>query len=185
MDNDPDVERLLAEGLAASTESRSEDALELFTRAARLAPSSGVAQFLIGSERASRGEVEAAELAFANAVLLAPDFALARYQLGLLQFSSQRASLALLTWEPLLSLPADQPLPHFVRGFAALAQDRFDEALGHFRGGLACPKDNPALFADVAQVVEAVERLVVPPSADGTGAAASHVLLNGYARGLH
>lgn len=185
MHHDPRFDRLLAEGLAASGEDRSDDAVALFAQAAAVAPESGVPHFLLGSEHTSRGDVQAAELAFANAVLLAPGFALARYQLGLLQFSSQRAAVALLTWEPLLSLPPDQALPHFVRGFTALAHDDFQAALAHYRSGLACNDPNKALCADIERMVEAVERLANQQQAGGAEPQAAHVLLSGYARGLH
>lgn len=185
MQDDPRFDRLLAEGLAASGAGRSDEAMALFTQAAAVAPQSGVPHFLLGSEHASRGEVEAAEAAFANALLLAPEFALARYQLGLLQFSSQRAAVALLTWEPLLALPPGQALPHFVRGFAALAHDDFAAALAHYREGLACKDPNPALCADIERMVEAVERLASQQQAEGAEPQAGHVLLSGYARGLH
>lgn len=187
MHNDPKFDRLLAEGLAASSDNRSEDAVALFAQAAAMAPASGVPHFLMGSEHASRGEIAAAELAFANAVLLAPEFALARYQLGLLQFSSQRAPLALLTWQPLLSLPEDQALPHFVRGFAALAQDEFDAALVHYRSGLACNEANQPLCADIARMVAAVEKLAQRQQSapEEPEAQPGHVLLSAYARGLH
>jgi tetratricopeptide (TPR) repeat protein len=180
MNTDFPFDALLAQGLAASSQDRGEDAIALFQQAARAAPSSGVPHFLIGSEYASRGDVPAAELAFCNAVLLAPAFVLARYQLGLLQFTSQRPAAALLTWEPLLALPPGQPLPHFVRGFAALAQDLHQEALAHYRAGLACETDNPALFEDIERMVQAVQRL-----AAGADERPDHVLLSGYARGLH
>lgn len=186
MTNDTRFDRLLAEGLASSREGRSAQAVRLFEEAAALAPGSGVPHFLVGSEHASRGDIPAAELAFANAVLLAPQFVLARYQLGLLQFSSQRAALALLTWQPLLGLPAGQPLPHFVRGFAALAHDQYDEALAHYQAGLGCANDNPPLFADIEQVVQAVERLLAGTSAPpDSEARAGHVLLSGYGGNLH
>lgn len=188
MNIDRDFDALLAQGLAASNQDRSDEALRLFQQAAAIAPTSGVPHFLIGSQHASRGRVQAAEFAFSNAVLLAPGFLLARYQLGLLQFTSQRAASALLTWEPLLALAADQPLPHFVRGFAALAQDLHQEALAHYRAGLACTTDNPALFEDIERVVHAVQQLVAGGGQPGTGDAdpqAGHVLLSGYARGLH
>jgi len=186
MNTDPHFEQLIAEGLSASREGRTEDALALFGEAGAVAPASGIPQFLIASEQASAGNIEAAEAAFANAVLLAPDFTLARYQLGLLQFSSARAAVALITWQPLFELPAADPLHHFVRGFAALAQDHFEDALAHYRAGLACDNGNPAVAADVLKVVERVEQLRAPrpadPAADTGG---SHVLLAGYARSLH
>jgi tetratricopeptide (TPR) repeat protein len=181
-----EFDRLLAEGLAASGNGDRAGALALFARARDSHPASALPHFLLGSEQASAGDFEQAELAFANAVLLAPDFTLARYQLGLLQFSSQRAPVALLTWQPLFSLPEADALLHFVRGFAALAQDDFAEALRHYRHGLACTPANPALCADIQQVVDAVERLesgaaaAEEPAADST-----HVLLSAYSRGLH
>lgn len=120
----------------------------------------GMAAFLIASDEAAAGHVEAAEAAFAQAVLLAPAFHLARYQLGLLQFSSGRASVALITWQPLLDLAESDPLPHYVRGFGALAQDDFAQALAHYRAGLERENPNPAVAADVMKVVEQVERLL-------------------------
>lgn len=150
--------------------------------------SPGVRAFLVASENAAAGNMEAAEAAFAQAVLLAPAFALARYQLGLLQFSSGRAAVALLTWQPLLELAEADPLPHFVRGFAALAQDDFAQALAHYRAGLARDNPNPAVAADVLKVVEQVEALLASPAAkpeSGEQPATSHVLLAGYSRGLH
>jgi tetratricopeptide (TPR) repeat protein len=186
MSSDSRFDRLLAEGLAASSADRSDQAVRLFEQAASLAPASGIPHFLIGSEHASRGDADAAELAFANAVLLAPQFALARYQLGLLQFSSRRAAVALLTWEPLLALPPGQALPHFVRGFAALAQGHHEQALAHYRTGLACASDNPALFADIECVMQTVQQVAAGgPRPGEEEVQAGHVLLSGYARGLH
>ena len=179
-----EFERLVAEGLAASHADQREVALGLFARASEAEPTSGVPHFLIGSEHASAGNFEAAELAFACALLLAPDFTLARYQLGLLQFSTRRAPLALLTWQPLLSLPEDDALPHFVRGFGALAEDAFDDSLAHFRRGLACEPANPALCSDVLQLVEAVEKLGGPQGSASEEPPADHFLLSSYGR-LH
>jgi tetratricopeptide (TPR) repeat protein len=181
MDQDAKFEGLIAQGLAASRDSRTQAAVDLFAQASAVAPWSGIPHFLIGSEHAAAGDLEAAETAFANAVLLAPGFALARYQLGLLQFSSERAAVALVTWEPLFALPASEPLGHLVRGFAALAQDQFDAALEHFRSGLACADLNPSVAADIRQVMDAVRRL---PSSRAPGDG-DHVLLAGYGRGLH
>lgn len=149
--------------------------------------SPGVRAFLVASEHAAAGNMEAAEAAFAQAVLLAPAFALARYQLGLLQFSSGRAAVALLTWQPLLELAEPDPLPHFVRGFAALAQDDFAQALAQYRAGLARDNPNQAVAADVMKVVEQVEALLASRTAGDSAAQeapASHVLLQGYSR-LH
>lgn len=178
-------EQLLQDGLAASRADQPEAALALFTRASEADPSSGLPHFLIASEQASAGNFQAAELSFACAVLLAPGFPLARYQLGLLQFSSQRAPLALLTWQPLFQLPEDDALHCFVRGFAALAQDAFDEALLHFRRGLDCRPANPALCADILQVIDAIERLGRSHAAPPGEGIADHVLLSAYARGVH
>ncbi|HVE52645.1 MAG TPA: hypothetical protein VNB23_04620 [Ramlibacter sp.] len=172
-----EFDRLVTEGLAASQADRKEDALALFTRAGEADPSSGVPQFLIGSEHASAGDFAAAEQAYACAILLAPDFTLARYQLGLLQFSTQRPALAVLTWQPLLALPPGDALPHFVRGFGALAREALDESLEHFRAGLACGPANPALSGDVLQLVQAMEQ-IEGPGRDGA-------LLSAYGRGVH
>lgn len=186
MNTNPGFDRLIAEGLEASRAERTEAALDFFSQASALLPSSGVPHFLIGSEHASAGNIDAAEAAFARAVLLAPDFALARYQLGLLQFSSQRAAMALLTWQPLFTLPGPDPLGHFVRGFEALARDSFGEALHHYREGLACNDINQALAADIQRVVEAVERLPREPGeAAEPEPQANHVLLSSYAKGPH
>ena len=186
MDNASRFDQLIAQGLAASAEDRSGAALELFARASAIEPASGVPHFLMGSEHASAGDMQAAELAFANAVLLAPDFHIARYQLGLLQFSSQRAAVALLTWQPLSSLPDSEPWCHLVRGFAALAEDRLQDSLTHLRRGLERNVDNPALAADIGKVMEAVAALVQQQSPgekpDGAG---THILLSGYSNDLH
>lgn len=188
MNTDSRFDQLISDGLAASREGRTDAALALFSQASALAPTSGIPAFLIASEQAAAGNIEAAEAAFANAVLLAPGFTLARYQLGLLQFSSARAAVAFLTWQPLFDLPETDPLGHFVRGFAELAQDHFEPALGHFRAGLGCPEGNPAVAGDIQKVIEKVEQLRAgqqdpqPPSAaEGT----AHFLLAGYAKGLH
>lgn len=180
-----EFDRLVAEGIAASRADEAEAALALFARASEADPSSGVPHFLMGSEHASAGNFPAAELSFACSVLLAPGFPLARYQLGLLQFSSQRAPLALLTWQPLFSLPEDDALLHFVRGFSALAQDAFEEAVAHFRSGIACDPANPALCADILQVVDAIERLGRHDGHAPGAAAGDHVLISAYARRVH
>lgn len=183
MSDDARFQQLIEQGLAASRGQQGPAALALFQQASELAPASGMPHFLIGSEHASSGNAEAAERAFANAVLLAPDFHLARYQLGLLQFSSGRAAAALVSWQPLQALPEGDPMGHFVRGFAALAQDAFVDALAHFRRGLAVADGQAALAADIAKVVDAVEQLIA--GADAGSAAGTHVLLSGYAGGLH
>jgi tetratricopeptide (TPR) repeat protein len=182
MNEDARFEALIADGLAASRENRTEAARDLFAQASALVPTSGIPHFLIGSEHAAAGDMAAAEAAMANAVLLSPEFLLARYQLGLLQFSSERAAVALVTWQPLFRLSDQESLGHFVRGFAALAQDQFEEALRHYRGGLACADANPAVAADIAQVVTAVERLLQRIDAPGDTEAPQHVLLTGYGR---
>ena len=149
--------------------------------------SAGVAAFVIASEQAGDGHMEAAEAAFAQSVLLAPSFHRARYQLGLLQFSSGRASVAQITWQPLLDLAQTEPLPHFVRGFVALARDDFAQALAHYRAGLECDNPNPAVAADIMKVVKGVEVLLASSAAPADSAEempASHVLLQGYVR-LH
>jgi Flp pilus assembly protein TadD len=189
MSQEPNFDRLIADGLEASRENRMEEALVLFAQASTLAPGSGVPHFLAGSEHANAGNIALAEGAFARAVLLAPEFSLARYQLGLLQFSSQRAAMALLTWQPLLDLPGAAALGHFVRGFAALARDGFPEAVAQFREGLACNDVNQAMASDIQQVLAAVEKLSAgEPSPEDAAQAdpdARHVLLSGYAGRLH
>jgi tetratricopeptide (TPR) repeat protein len=185
MTPDARFQSLIDQGLAASHANDSRQALNLFEQASLLAPGSGIPHFLIGSEHAAAGDMAAAEAAFANAVLLSPEFALARYQLGLLQFTSSRAAVALVTWEPLFALAASESLGHFVRGFAALAQDRFGDCLDHFRGGLACVQVNPAVGADIRQVMEAVQRLSQVRGGGPRDPADTHVLLAGYGSGLH
>jgi tetratricopeptide (TPR) repeat protein len=185
MDQDDRFRALIDEGLAASQADRRRAALELFTQASELCPSSGIPHFLLGSEHAAAGDMAAAEEAFANAVLLAPDFVLARYQLGLLQFSGGRVAMALLTWEPLHALPDDQSLGQFVRGFTALAQGERQEALERFQAGQACPDANIAVAADIVLVMNALRRpgdSQEPPAPDADD---GHVLLAAYARGLH
>jgi Flp pilus assembly protein TadD len=188
MQKDSSFDRLIAQGLEASRNNQTEQAVALFDQASRESPASGIPHFLIGSEHAAAGDVEAAEQAFAQAVLLSPDFGLARYQLGLLQFSTARAAMALVTWQPLLALPPADPLLHFVRGFQALARDGFAEALHHYREGLACHDINQGLAADIQRLVDAVEHLPAPPEEPATREApepAAHVLLSAYARRLH
>ena len=187
MNQDPNFDRLIAEGLEASRDDRMEAALALFAQAGAAAPASGLPHFLAGSEHANAGNIDLAEAAFARALLLSPDFALARYQLGLLQFSTQRPAVALLTWQPLFALPSADPLGHFVRGFEALSRDSFDEALAHYREGLACNDINQAMGADIQRVVAAVERLpgAAAPGPREAGPEDRHVLLSGYANRLH
>src|SRR5881275_2305302 len=178
MDQEKRFEELIGAGLSASGENRRQAALDLFAQASAVLPSSGIPHFLIASEHAAAGDMDAAEAAFANAVLLAPDFALARYQLGLLQFSSARAALALVTWEPLFALPASESLGHFVRGFAALAQDAYAESVQHFAEGMNARDVNPAVADDIRQVMEAVRRLGSARH-DAEDPVDSHVLLAG------
>jgi tetratricopeptide (TPR) repeat protein len=187
MDLDARYRDLLDQGLQASREQRAQAAIELFALASDVAPDEAMPHFLMASEHAAEGRIDAAERAFANAVLLAPGFHLARYQLGLLQFSSERAGAALVTWQPLLELPDGQALGHFVRGFAVLARDGFDAALQQFQQGLACSQEQPALAGDIERVVAAVQRLRAPTgtSPDPVEGAADHVLLSAYARGFH
>lgn len=187
MDQHSAFDSLIAQGLAASQAGDAARAIALFTRAHEMAPVSGVPPFLIASEHAAAGDVDAAEAAFASAVLVAPEFVLARYQLGLLQFSSGRAAVALVTWAPLLEAPAGDPLAHYVRGFAALAQDDLPGALLHLREGMALPNGNPAVAADIRRVIESVEALSSgsEPVNEGAAAPAGHILLGAYSGGIH
>ncbi|WP_399678702.1 hypothetical protein [Xenophilus sp.] len=159
------IEALLARGVAASQANDSRMAIELFRQACAQAPSAGLPQFLLGSEYAASGDMQAAEGCLANAVLLSPDLVLARYQLGLLQFSSARAAAALVTWQPLAQLPPSTPWPHWVRGFAALARDEFEQARSHLQQGIALNQENAALNADVHKVLEGIDALAAPADA--------------------
>ncbi|HZY20284.1 MAG TPA: hypothetical protein VFE82_17575 [Ramlibacter sp.] len=159
MSHDTRFEELIARGMAASADLDADHAIACFTCAAGIDPASGIPHFLIGAELAGRGDLMGAEHAFAQAVSLAPAFHLARYQLGLLQFSCERSAVALATWEPLLDLPADDPLGHFVRGFRALSTGGIAQALQHLRHGLGLSPGNPALSADIAKIIQTVERL--------------------------
>jgi tetratricopeptide (TPR) repeat protein len=174
----------IEEGLQASREGRTSHAIDCWLQASREQPRSGVPHFLLGSERASAGDIPAAERSLANAVVLEPGFHLARYQLGLLQFSSDRPASALVTWQPLADLPPGEPLGHFVRGFASLATEQIPEALAHMRAGLACGDVQEALSGDIQKVIDALERLSGPSGDRGTPDV-RHVLLSAYARGLH
>jgi Flp pilus assembly protein TadD len=178
-------EQLIEQGLAASRNELAAEAIASFEQAGALAPGSGMPHFLIGSELAGRGDVEAAEHAFARAILLAPGFHLARYQLGLLQFSAGRASAALVTWQPLHDLPETECMVHFIGGFAALAAERLDDALARFRRGLEQPGGHEALIPDIRSVIEAIEHLLARTKPAPGRVPAEHVLLSGYARGMH
>jgi hypothetical protein len=184
MDHDTRFEGLISDGLAASSDNRSEAAIDLFARASELRPGSGIPHFLIGSEHAAAGNLQAAEPAFANAVLLAPGFDLARYQLGLLQFSAGRAAVALVTWQPLSGLGTQASVGQFVRAFAALAQDGLQEALALFEAGLACDDLNTAVASDIRKVTAGLRALLSSPE-HGAQPPEAHVLLAAYARGLH
>ncbi|MBK6006912.1 hypothetical protein JJB11_12495 [Ramlibacter ginsenosidimutans] len=184
MDQDTRFDGLISEGLAASSGQQRQAAIDLFTRASALRPASGIPHFLIGSEHAAAGDLQAAESAFANAVLLAPGFELARYQLGLLQFSAGRAAIALVTWQPLFGLGRQASLGRFVRAFAALAQDGLQEALALFEAGLACDDLNLTVASDVRQVTAGLRALLSSPG-ESAPRGEAHVLLAAYARGLH
>lgn len=183
---------LVQQAMAASQAGDTTHALGLLQQAAAEEPGSGIPHFLMGSEYASIGQFEQAELAFSNAVLLSPQLPVARYQLGLLQYSSGRAPAALVTWQPLLSLGETSPMPHWVRGFAALAQDQFDTAKGHFETGVRLNTENPPMSSDILKIIaqiEAVQRSNAeqaegtsnPPQTEEAEASA-HFLLSSYGR---
>lgn len=180
MDDDA-FQQQIEQGLAESVALRSEAALRCFHAASQLQPASGLPYFLIGSEHAACGDLQAAEQAFATAVLHAPDLHVARYQLGLLQFSSGRASIALLSWQPLLVLGVEQPFAHLVNGFLALTEDRITDAVAHLQAGMARCGTNTALAGDVARILEAV----APFGAQEQGDPPRHVLVAGYRDGVH
>ena len=181
----PEAAECVRQGLAASQANDTTAALDLFARAAQVAPDSGIPWFLAGSEHAAAGQVEQAEAAFANAVLLAPEMPLARYQLGLLQFSTGRAATAALTWQALLNLPDTHALGHYVRGFMALAADDLAAARQHCEAGLAClVPDNPALAGDIRKLLARLPEQTDALQADAHPAsgepAPDHVLLSNY-----
>ena len=173
---------MLRAGLAASQANEVEKALQLFAKASRACPASGVPHFLAGSEYAALGQVDKAEAELANAVLLAPAFHVARYQLGLLQFSSGRAAAALVTWGPLFELADGQALKHFVRGFAALAQDEFAQAKSHFEAGLVRNTENAALSHDIEKILRGIDAQAHPCEASAHPEPAAHILLSNYGK---
>lgn len=182
---------LVHQAMAASQTGDSVRALELLEQASRAQPDSGIPHFLMGSEYASLGQFERAELALSNAVLLSPNMPVARYQLGLLQYSGGRAPAALVTWQPLLAMGENSPLPHWVRGFAALAQDQFDTAKAYFESGLRLNTENPPMSSDINKIIteiDAVQRanatqpdMAVQPEFE-TNDSSSHFLVSNYAR---
>ena len=161
-------------GLSASLAQRTDAALAHFAQASALSPASGIPHLLMGAEHAARGELVLAEAAYRTAVQREPDLRQARYQLGLLQFAAERRAQALRTWQPLLALGQGEPLGHFARGFGLLARNDRAGCLRHLRRGLALSRDEAATPLGVGTVVEALERLLASPGADGGTGGARH-----------
>jgi tetratricopeptide (TPR) repeat protein len=180
--NAPERDPKISAGIAASQAGHVGAALAAFARAQATSPANALIYFLIGSEYAGAGRIEAAESALMTAVVLAPKFQLARYQLGLLQFSSARAALALGTWAPLLEEDAGSYLSSFVRGFAALTSDDFNSSRLHFAQGLSINKDNPAVSEDIRRVLSSFPQANVGEERTSDTESSGHVLVSNYGR---
>jgi tetratricopeptide (TPR) repeat protein len=121
--------------------------------------------FLHGSLLAAARRYGEARTAMTRAVEIAPDYGIARFQLGFLAFTSGDAASASAAWEPLLKRDAGDSLRLFAEGLQRLAVDDFAAAADLLHRGMAANQDNPALNADMARLLEAIEAERAP--ADG------------------
>lgn len=189
---------LLQLGLAAMHADEDAKAVVLLREAADRADASAQVLFLLGSQYAHVGLVDAAAEMLGRAVDLDPAFEVARFQLGLLQLSRGLAEEALAALAPLADSDPAGPYPHWQGAMSHLVHDEFADALAGFQRGLAVSSSlsNPALVRDIemlaGRVQEAMDRAggaqapaTAPEAADSPAgdAGLSHLFLNAYTKG--
>ncbi|NHZ80748.1 hypothetical protein F2P44_15915 [Massilia sp. CCM 8695] len=132
---------------------------EAVTRPDATAP----AHLLLGAGYAQLQMYDRAAAEMESALAVDPSFAIARFQLGLLQLTSGDAERAMNTLLPLQELGEQHALGQFGRGLIHLMRNEFGPTLACMAQGMLLNTDNPALNADMQQIVDKVNAL--PPDA--------------------
>jgi len=174
---------LLALALEATRRGDAAHSLAYLKEAAARDDATGEACFLLGSEYAQIGMFDEAVSNMQRAVDLAPEFPIARFQLGLLHLTSGRADDARQALAPLADLGDQHGLAVLARGLDHLISDDFPECVRCLEQGMELNLDNPALNADMQQLVERVKSaMAAAPSApaDAEPAEEGHLFLNAY-----
>lgn len=178
---------LLALALEATRRGDAAHSLAYLKEAAARDDATGEACFLLGSEYAQIGLFDEAASNMQRAVDLAPEFPIARFQLGLLHLTSGRADEARQALTPLTELGDQHALAVLARGLDHLMADEFPQCIQCLEQGIGLNADNPALNADMQQLVERVKAAMASsPStpaeadADAQPAEEGHLFLNAY-----
>lgn len=172
---DQQFQETIQNAINASQSNDAQIAIQLFTEASTLNPSSAIPHFLVAAEFMELGQTEQAEAAYARAVLLNSQLHIARFQLGLLFLTTSREEMALVTWEPLLSLEPTNPLRLFAEGFAAMLSNTPEVAVNCFEQGIIQNQENPPLNADMQRILSQLKTQIETKVNESTPEAMSQI----------
>jgi tetratricopeptide (TPR) repeat protein len=179
-----DPQELLHLAMAASNRHDTAQAISLLKQAIEAAPGFAQAHYLLGAEHAQLGMFDRAIEDMRRAVSQGADLPMARFQLGLLLLTSRQPDSAAQAWGPLDALGPQHSLVLLRDGLLQLARDEFAAAAASLRAGMAASTANPALNADMAKILRAIEARPPGPGAPGApdgDHTANHLLVNAYA----
>ena len=120
---------------------------------------------LLGAHYAQVGRMEEAERELYRAISLDPQAHIARMQLGMVYLTKGEPHRAVSTLGPLESLDDANALKSFKRGLEALIRDDFAGCTRWLNQGIAQNSTNPALNADMRQILARVAPYDKPPEA--------------------
>jgi len=127
----------MAEGIAAHSGGRREEAVSLFRQAVAERPDDPRARLNLGVALKENGAIPEAEACYRQAIALAPAFAAAHNNLGILLAEAERHADALASFEAALRLDPGNADARHNRGAMVAALHRDEEALPDFHAAIA------------------------------------------------
>ena len=152
------AEELLHLAIDASSNEKTETAIEYLKRAIDLNPNEGRIHYMLAAEHAQIGMFNDAIEEMTRAVQMDPSLHTAHFQLGLLHLSSGRPEMAFEAWAPLDALGEDNFLYLFKSGLEHLARDEFDQCMEKLTHGIALNRLNEPLNNDMRRVIDDVQK---------------------------
>ncbi|MFI5455208.1 MAG: tetratricopeptide repeat protein [Isosphaerales bacterium] len=137
--DDPDALQLL--GLIAHDEGRSQEAVELISRAVALKPAVAQYQCNLGVALWGSGRADEAVAAYRAAVALEPAYADAHYNLGSALKDQGRSQEAIAAYQAAIQLQPDMVEAHVNLGIALKDQGELDEAIAAYRDAIRLRPD--------------------------------------------
>ena len=148
---EPDVDVLIAYGVALATVGRENDALETFARARAADPSNGLPLVDEGTVYLMRGDRDRAAKAFSDALQIDPTLARAHNGLGVIDAERKTYESALAHWRRAVELAPRDYETLFNLGDLLIKMDRPNEARGYWERYLLVAPPGEAL-SDSARV---------------------------------